>query len=199
MNNVAAIWPVIIALAAVVNGMGLVRLIGGFGEFVKKRKTIKVEPFWPFYLLVASQLMAHLLLWWSILGMRSLAQINFLIYLYLLIGPTLLYLCTSLMVPDIEDAKVDLKATFMEFRSMFFGISALFWAWALAFMPIFIGQMAPTAPIFAGFIICSLVLWWSDSITATKVFVVGYAALYIAFIALFGMEFGGVAASVNPS
>ena len=197
MTEVTAIWPVIIALAAVVNGMGLVRIIGGLGEFVKQRKTVTVEPFWPFYLLTLCQLMAHLLLWWSILGMRSIAQINFLIYLYLLVGPTLLFLCTSLMVPEIEDSKVNLKASFLESRSVFFAISTLFWGWALCFMPFFIGQIAPTAPIFVGFILCSLALWWSDNTTIIKLGVVGYAVLYVVFIALYGMEFGSVASNIT--
>lgn len=196
MNDVTAVWPAIVALAAVINGMGLVRIIGGLGEFVKTRKTVQVETFWPFSLLVACQLMAHLLLWWKILGMRAIAEMNFLIYLYLLVGPTLLYLCTSLMVPDMGGTKINLKASFLEFRSIFFGITTVFWGWVLSFMPLFIGKIAPAAPIFACFIVCSLTLWRSDNPIVIKLAIVGYAVLYIIFIALFSIEFGGIAANI---
>jgi hypothetical protein len=141
--------------------------------------------------------MAHLLLWWKILGMRTLAEMNFLIYLYLLVGPTLLYLCTYLVVPDMGGSKLNLKDSFLECRRIVFGISTIFWVWVLSFMPLFIGQLAPSGPIFISFILCSLALWWSDNPTVIKLAIVGYALLYITFIALFSMEFGSMAESLT--
>jgi len=36
MDQTMEAWPFVIALAAVVNGLGVVRLIGGLGEYIKK-------------------------------------------------------------------------------------------------------------------------------------------------------------------
>ena len=118
METSNSLWPLVIALAAVVNGLGIVRLIAGLGEYLKKQSTLNVQHYWVYTLLAFFQLLGHLLLWWSILGLREIDNINFLNYLYLLIGPTLLFLATSLLIPDIKEKSVDLRAEYYNIRKI---------------------------------------------------------------------------------
>lgn len=103
MENSNDIWAFVVALAAVVNGLGVVRLLSGLGEYLKNYSTLKVKHYWVYNLL------AHLLLWWSILRPRSAENINFLSYLYLLIGPTLLYLCAIRNRPRLFRSGMDVS------------------------------------------------------------------------------------------
>ena len=120
MEQSRDIWPFIIALIAVLNGLGIVRLLGGVGEYLKNYSTLNLQHYWVYTLLAIFQLLSHLLLWWSILSIPVDANINFLSYLYLLLGPTLLYLSTILIIPDIKDKSIDLRSEYYNFRKTFF-------------------------------------------------------------------------------
>ena len=109
-----ATWNFIVSLAAVINGLGIVRLVGGFGDFLKRRNGLEVTHYWVYSLMAIFQLLAHILLWWSIVGLQSAGNINFLTYLYLLIGPTLLFLATTMLLPTVTDNKVDLHSEYFD-------------------------------------------------------------------------------------
>ena len=126
MEDIKTIWAFVIALAAVVNGMGIVRLLGGLSEYLKNRNTLNIQHYRVYNVLFVFQVMAHLLLWWSILGLREAGSINFLNYLYLIIGPTLLYLASSLMVPDAGDSNIDLRSEYFSFRESFYSLYIVF-------------------------------------------------------------------------
>jgi hypothetical protein len=52
----------IISLAAVVNGLGIVRWIAGFAEYLRQRNSLQVKHYWVFNLWAAAQFLLHILL-----------------------------------------------------------------------------------------------------------------------------------------
>ena len=196
MEQTKDIWPFIIALAAVINGLGIVRLIGGLGEYLKNYSTLNIQYYWVHTLLAAFQLLAHCLLWWSILGLSAVEHINFLSYLYLLIGPTLLYLATSLMIPNIKDNSIDLRAEYYNFRKIFFSIMAAFSLWVIFVWPVFGYPFAPTVPLFIVWLLIFLILRFTDNPKVNATLVTASCVVYVIFIAVFAMQLGEVAHTI---
>ena len=182
----------VITLAAVVNGLGIVRLLGGLSDYLRNYSTLNVRHYWVYTLLAVFQLLTHMLLWWSVLGLRAAGNINFLSYLYLLIGPTLLYLCTSIIIPDIEDNTVDLRARYYGFRKIFFTLLTVFWLWAIFVWPVFGYSFAPTAPLVTVWLLISLTLLITDNPRVHATLIVANLAIYAGFIAMFAMQLGEV-------
>ena len=196
MDYTKDIWTSVLALAAVVNGLGIVRLVGGLSEYLRHYSTLNVRHYWVYTLLAVFQLFAHLLLWWSILGLRSAGNINFLTYMYLLIGPTLLYLCTSIIIPDIKDDDIDLYAEYYSFRKVFFSIQSAFWLWAIFVWPVFGHGFAPTVPLISVWLFISLTLLMTNNPKVHATLITANCAVYISFILIFAMQLGEVGRSV---
>ncbi len=196
MEQSKDIWPFVIALAAVVNGLGIVRLLGGLSDYLRNYATLSVRHYWVYTLLVVFQLLAHMLLWWSILGLRMAGHINFLSYLYLLVGPTLLYLCTSILVPDIEQNTIDLRTRYFGFRKIFFSILSAFWLWAIFVWPVFGHAFAPTVPLITIWLVISLTLLITDKPKVHAALMVANCSIYVVFIAIYAMQLGEVGRSM---
>lgn len=193
MESLKDIWALVIALAAVINGLGIVRLVGGFADYLKNHATLKIQHYWVYTLLAVFQLLIHLLLWWSILGVKtSIDNVNFLSFLYLVIGPTLLYFGTSIMIPDIKDKSVDLRTEYYNFRKIFFSILIIFWLWAIFIWPVFGHSFAPTVPLIAVWLFMSLVLRLTDNPKVHAALIVANCIVYVTFIAIYAMQLGEV-------
>ncbi len=187
----------IITLAAVVNGLGIVRWLASFAEYLRNMNALNVKHYWVFTLAAAFQFMVHILLWWSLWGTREAGVFNFLIYLYLLTGPILLYLGTSLLVPDVADDGVDLRAHYFRVRRMYSTVLLLMWTWAILIWPILKGAFAPTAPMIAVFVIIAITMRLTDNPKVHGIAVTLNCLLYISFIVLFAMKLGGVGAQMS--
>ena len=193
MELTKEVWTFVIALAAVVNGLGIVRLLAGFSDYLKNRESLDVAHYWVYSLVIIFQLLVHLLLWWSIIGLKAAGSINFLSYLYLLVGPTLLFLGTSLLVPDAGDQSIDMRKHYLGVRKVYYSIFILFWLWAIFLWPVFGYPFAPTVPIISLFLFFSAVLRLTDKQKVHAVLVVGSFLVYAAFVALYAMQLGAVA------
>lgn len=192
METSRDIWPFVLALAAVINGLGIVRLLNGFGEYLRSHKTLEIQQYWVYSLLVLFQLLVHLLLWWAIIGLRELSSINFLNYLYLLVGPTLLFLGTSLVLPDLAEESHDLRTIYYGFRKTYFTILAAFCVWAILLWPAFGYSFSPTAPLIAITLFIALILLMTDNPKIHATLMLANLVVYIFFIAIFAMKFGHV-------
>lgn len=193
MESLKDIWALVIALAAVINGLGIVRLVGGFADYLKNHATLNIQHYWVYTLLAVFQLLIHLLLWWSILGVKtSIDNVNFLSFSYLVIGPTLLYFGTSIMIPDIKDKSVDLRTEYYNFRKIFFSILIIFWLWGIFIWPVFGHSFAPTVPLIAVWLFMSLVLRFTDNPKVHAALIVANCVVYVTFIAIFAMQLGEV-------
>ncbi len=186
----------IITLAAVINGLGIVRLLASFGEYLRYHGKLEIRPYWVFNLWIVFQFLLHILLWWSLWNVRAAETFTFLHYLYLLTGPILLYLGTSLLIPDVEDDAVDLRKHFYLVRAPYFTIGAILWLWAVFMFPVMTGRFAPTAPILAGYLAIALVLRFTANPKIHAAMAIVIWLLLVIFIGVFAMQLGGVAEAV---
>lgn len=92
----------VIALAAVVNGLGMVRILTSLAEYVRHHAKVDVIAYWVFNLWVAFQFLLHLLLWWTMWGLQAVSSFTFLHLLFVLLAPILLYFGSSLLIPNLD-------------------------------------------------------------------------------------------------
>ena len=183
----------IISLAAVVNGLGIVRWLTVFSEYVRRKPSLEIQHHWQFTLLAGFQFMLHILMWWTLWGVRDSANFNFLTYMYLLTGPVLLFLGTSLLTPSIDSEKIDVRSHFLEVRPTYSTVLMLSWLWAILAGPILRGFLAPTVPLLTLFLVTALVLRATENPRVHGIVVVVNWLLVAAFVALYAMQLGGVA------
>jgi hypothetical protein len=117
----------ILTLAAVINAMGIVRLLASFAEYLRRLNKLEIVHYWVFSLWLPFQFLLHVLLWWSLWNFRVVEAFTFLDYLYLLSGPVLLYLGTSLLIPDVDDNVIDLHEHFYNIRVPYFTVASIVW------------------------------------------------------------------------
>jgi NADH:ubiquinone oxidoreductase subunit 3 (subunit A) len=181
-------WIFIIALVAVINGLGIVRLLTALSEYVKKRAIVSVRHYSVYMLYVVFQLLIHLLFWWSIVGLHKVAELNFLNYLYLLIGPTLLFLSTTILIPDITDDSIDLRSQYYSVRKSFFSFMSAFYLWAIFIWPAFGHSFAPTVPLVLIFFLIALISRITDHPRVHAALIIANYAVYLTFIVLFAVH-----------
>jgi hypothetical protein len=182
----------VISLAAVINGLGLVRLLGAFAEYLRNQGRVEIANYWVFNLWVLFQFLLHILLWWSLWNMREIEFLNFGMYLYLLAGPVILYLGTSLLVPNPQEGRIELRIHYFHIRPVFFTVMGLFWLWGIFSWPVIKGVIEPTVSIVGANLCIAVILRFTDNPKAHAALVIAVWALLIVFIAMFGMQLGGV-------
>ena len=62
MESEERTWIFIISLVAVINGLGIVRLLGALSEYLSRKKTLIIQHYWIYTSFVIFQLLLHLLL-----------------------------------------------------------------------------------------------------------------------------------------
>jgi hypothetical protein len=182
----------IISLAAVINALGLVRLLNAFAEYLRNQQRIEVAGYWVFALWALFQFLLHILIWWSLWEVREVDTFNLLLYLYLLSGPVILYLGTSLLVPDVDEDRLDLRAHYFRVRRPFFTVMGLFWVWAIFSWPVIKGMVAPTLPILGSYLGIAVILRFTENVKVHAGLVIAVWTILIIFIAAFGMRLGGL-------
>ncbi len=192
MEITQGVFTFIVALAAVINGLGIVRIVGGLGDYLRRRDSLDVSYYWVHSLLTLFQLITHVLIWWALIALRDVSSINFLQYLCVLLGPTILFLATSLLTPEITDNKVDLHADYMRFRRPYYSVMPFFWAWTIAIWPVFGYPVAPTWIFAACWMITMIVLRLTDNTKIHAVLVSANWILLIAYIGKYAMQLAGV-------
>jgi hypothetical protein len=178
----------VITLAAVVNGLGIVRWLSGFAEYVRRRH---VKHYWVFSLSAGYQFLLHILFWWTLYGLRGAATINFLTFLYLLAGPILLFVGTAILLPDVDEDAIDLKEHFRATRPIYSTVLVLLWLWAIFSSPIMHGFFSPTLPLLTAFLASAVVLRISANQKIHAVVAVVNLVLLVSFVALYFMQLGG--------
>jgi len=187
----ASSFVFIIALAGIVNGLGIVRWLTVFAEYLRLRSTVRVVHYWVFTLSAGLQFLLHILFWWSLWTLRGDATINFLSYLYVLSGPILLYLGTALLTPNVDGDKLDLRQHYFAARSVFSNVLFLLWLWALFVSPMLRGSFAPTAPVFIVFLANALVMRATTNATIQGISAIVNWVLFVALIAHYFLQLGG--------
>jgi hypothetical protein len=199
MEIAYSVWSYIVALAAVINGLGIVRLLSGFASYLRKRDSLSIKPYWVMNVLITFQLFMHILLWWSLLSVREAGSINFLTYIYLITGPTLLFLGSNFLELDVDSDEIDMRAEYYRLRKPYFSLAATFWLWIIFLWPVFVGKFAPTLAITVPMLLIAATLRITDNPKVHAVGVVGFWALYLIFVGLYGMQLGGVGRTMTQS
>ena len=182
----------VISLAAIINGLGIVRLLTSFAVFLRRKDSLQVQHYWVYNLLAGFQFLTHVLLWWSMWGVREEA-FSLVRYLYLLTGPILLFLGTSVLVPDVDEKTIDVRSIYQGFRKFYFSILIFLWIWVILVWPVFKGVVAPTAWLWSILLAIAVVLRFSDNSRVHAALVTANCLVLVAYIVLFGIELGGVA------
>jgi hypothetical protein len=187
-----AAFAFIFTLAAVINGLGIVRWLTGFSEYLKRREDLDVSHFWVFNVVAAFQFLLHILLWWSLWGIRSVETFNFLHYLYLLTGPILLFLASSLLIPDFVDASADIRKHYFRIKNVYATVLGGFWIWAMLLWPALKGIYVDSIPIMGTFLLLAVVQRSSMIAKAQGAVAVLNWVLLAAFILFFQLQLGGI-------
>ena len=182
----------IITLAAVINGLGIVRWLTAFSEYLRRRRSLDIQHYWVFSLLAAYQFLLHILMWWTLWDVHDAMNFNFLTYLYLLTGPVLLFLGTSMLTLSIETDGVDVRSHFSEVRPTYSTVLVLLWLWAIFAGPVLRGFLDPFVPLLALFLITAVALRATANPKVHSIVVVLNWLLVLAFVALYAMQLGGI-------
>lgn len=189
-----ASFAFIITLAAVVNGLGIVRWLTSLAEYLRCKESMNIQHYWVFGLFAGFQFLMHILMWWTLWGVRGAADINFLMYIYVLAGPVLLFLGTSMLVPSIDDEKVDLRTHYFAVRPTYSSVLTLLWLWAIFMSPVLRGEFAPTLPVFALFLVLALTQRMTTTPKIQGVLATLNWLLLVVFVATYAMQLGGTIA-----
>ena len=181
----------IITLAGVVNGLGIVRWLTIFTEYIKRRSTLNIPHYWVFSLSACFQFLLHIGFWWTLWSFRGAATINFLSYLFLLSGPILIFVGTSLIMPSVDDDEIDLKAHYFAVRPAYSTALILLWVWSIFLSPVLRGAIAPTLPIILAFLANSVVMRVTPNPKVHAVTAVINWLLCASFIGFYFIQLGG--------
>lgn len=184
----------VISLAAVVNGLGIVRWLTGFTEYLRRRPSLRLTHYWVFSLAAGFQFLLHVLFWWSLWSIRGTATINFLSYLFLLSGPILLFIGSAILAPDLADDEIDLRQHYLRARPTYASMLILAWLWAILLSPVLRGSFAPTLPYFASFLALAIAQRLSGNVRFQGIVAVANWLLLLAFITFHAMQLGGTTA-----
>jgi len=187
-----AAFAFIFTLAAVVNGLGIVRWLTALAEYLRRKDTLQVANYRVFLLFAVFQFILHVLLWLSLWGIRAVETFDFIDYLYLLTGPVLLFLSSSLLIPDATDGQVNLQSHFTNVRGPYATVLALAWAWTLFLWPVFKGVIPPSMPAHAAFLFLAIALRFTPGNKGQALIGIANWVVLVVFVSLFAMELGGV-------
>ena len=189
MNNLA--FNYVATLASVVNALGIVRFLVRLSEYLQRGNSIRIKFDWTYALLAVHQFLLHVLLWWLLWGIRETTNFYYVTYLYMLMGPILLFLGTSLLTPEIVDDEVHLPELYRRVRPTYSTTLILVWLWAIFTRPVFHGEVAPATSIFLLYLFGAILLRITSNRTANLVLTIGYWILFAAYLSLYGGNFGG--------
>jgi hypothetical protein len=189
-------WIFVLSLVAVINGLGIVRLLTVLSDSLKRRAELNVQYYWVHTLYLIFQLLMHLLIWWSIVGLHKIGDLNFLSYLYVLVGPTFLFLATTLLIPDAKTEAVDLRAEYYGVRKAYFSLMSGFYLWAIFVWPVFGHDFAPTVPLIIAFLMIALVSIVTDKPRLHAAMIIANLTVYMVFIILYATHLSELGHSI---
>lgn len=180
-------------LAAVINGLGIVRWLNCLADFLKRKDSMAVEHYWVYSLAAVFQFVMHVLLWWSLWNVRNAESLNFVTYLYMLVGPILLFLGSAFLAPDIEGDRLNLRKHYYSARPIYSNLLAMVWVWAALASPVFRGTLTDSTSIFVMLLVISLAQRATSSEMVQRTAVVLNWLVLLVFVLSIGNELGGLA------
>jgi hypothetical protein len=187
-----ASFAFISTLAAVINGVGIIRWLNSLADFLRKRNSMTIEHYWVYTLAAVFQFVLHILLWWSLWSVRGDVKLNFFTYLYLLAGPIMLFIGSAFLANMFDEDRVNLRQHYDVARPVYSTVLVLIWIWALMIAPIFRGYFVDHSPIFAMFLVVAIVQRATDNSLVNRITAILNWLILFTFVILFGLELGGL-------
>ncbi len=113
-------------LISIILALGMTRMLGGVGEMLQARSHRRI--YWVHAIWIINLFLYLVIAWWIFYRWRNQEPWRFLLFVFVLISPTLLYLASLLLFPregDV-DAAVDYKTHYYANHRAFFILFALF-------------------------------------------------------------------------
>ncbi len=113
-------------LISIVLALGMTRVLAGVGEMLQARSHRRI--YWVHALWIVNLFLYLVIAWWIFYRWRNQQPWTFLLFVFVLISPTLLYLASMLLFPregDV-DLAVDYKTHYYANHRAFFTLFALF-------------------------------------------------------------------------
>ena len=115
-------------------------------------------------------------------------------YMYLLTGPILLFLGTSVLSPDISHGSVDMKTHYQAVRAIYSTILTLLWLWVIFLSPLLRDTVASSLPIYGALLVAAVIQRMSANPRVQAGAAVSSCLLLVLFIGLYAMKLGGAPA-----
>ncbi len=116
------------AMIAVILALGVAHLLDFVSLLARESKL--VESYWIHSAWVVLLLLAHFSAWWNIWELRELLQFSLHVFVYMLVGPTVLFVAAKILVPPLQAAgQTDLKAHYFSNHRIFFTTLGAFIVW----------------------------------------------------------------------
>lgn len=113
-------------LISIILALGMTRVLGGVGEMLQARSHRRI--YWVHVLWIINLFLYLVIAWWIFYRWRNQHPWTFLLFVFVLISPTLLYLASLLLFPresDVDRA-IDYKTHYYANHRAFFVLFALF-------------------------------------------------------------------------
>lgn len=111
-------------LISIIVGLAITQLLSGTARLIQIRA--RVRPHATTLLWMATLFLLDTQIWWAAFERRDARDWNFFLFLFYLLQPTLAFLLSYLVLPELGDEdEIDLPANFAGNRPWFFGLLAL--------------------------------------------------------------------------
>jgi hypothetical protein len=110
-------------LTSIVLAIGITRLLSGIGTLLQNRKQVRV--YWVHLLWTLNVFLFLVLNWWILFRWQGQDQWNFFLFAFLLLSPTIAFLLSVILYPEIKNETLDYKQHFYANHRWFFALAAL--------------------------------------------------------------------------
>lgn len=121
-------------MVSIVVGVGLTQLFAGIGNVVQVRR--RVRRYWLHTLWVLLLVFIHAQVWWSFWALRAVSDWTFVDFGYVLIGPGTLVIASHVVLPELVDDRIDVRAHYYDTSPLFFGMLVAVALWAMCLEPV---------------------------------------------------------------
>lgn len=185
----------IIVLTSIILGLGVTRLVGGLGHLLQTRK--RRRPYWVHTLWMVNLLLSTAIIWWMTFRWRGTERWTFLLFLFLLLTPTLLYLISSLLFPDQEEETIaDWQTYFFENNRVVFSLYAL--VFPIDILDTFLKGIEH-ARAQGPFYWITMTLWFALCLIGAATKNRGYHGMFAVFFLIYNLVFVGLTAITDQT
>ncbi len=182
-----SVFPFLSAMFAVLVALGIARLISALAYFATSRESANV--YWVHGAWILFMLLLYIHLWWSLWDLRAVESWSYFKYLFLLLGPAVLYMASSLLIsPSGEGEGFDSHEHYFRVHRLFFTALAITTVWGMLLYPVFMGQRDPVLEWLLAFLAVMVVLALTRNEKAHAGLTIAAWALFLTWVISYGFQ-----------